>query len=78
MATRTVRLDEQSEQALAEICRRSGLSVSAALKRGLMTVRGELRAKTEAVPFDIYQSLDLGPGGYARAPARSAKRAILG
>jgi len=76
MATRTVRLDEESERALAELRRATGLSVSAALKRGLVAARDRLRAEASHAPFEIYRSIDLGPGGYARAPARAAKRAI--
>ena len=35
MSTRTVRLDEESEQALEEVRQQTGRSVSAALKQGL-------------------------------------------
>jgi hypothetical protein len=76
MATRTVRLDQESERALAEIRRRTGMQVSMALKRGLLAVREGLRAAQAAKPYDIYVRLDLGPGGYARAPARQAKQRI--
>jgi hypothetical protein len=75
MATRAVRLDEESERILEEIRRATGLSASGALKRGLVSVRESLRA--ESRPYDLYASLDLGPGGYAIAPARDAKRAAL-
>jgi hypothetical protein len=76
MATRTVRLDEESERALAEIRRRTGMQVSTALKRGLLAVRETIRAAHTANPYEIYCRIDLGPGGYARAPARQAKRQI--
>ena len=76
MAMRTVRLDDQSERGLTEVQRATGTSVSAALKRGLLTARDALRAQGAASPFEIYKSIDLGPGGYARAPARRAKAAI--
>jgi hypothetical protein len=76
MATRTVRLDQESERALAEIRHRTGMQVSMALKRGLLAVREGLRAAQAAKPYDIYVRLDLGPGGYARAPARQAKQRI--
>jgi hypothetical protein len=76
MASRTVRLDEESERALAEIQRRTGMQVSTALKRGLLAVREGLRAAQTANPYEIYAHIDLGPGGYARAPARQAKRHI--
>ena len=35
-----------------------------------------LRAAQTANPYEIYAHIDLGPGGYARAPARQAKRHI--
>ena len=76
MAIRTVRLDEESERALAEIRRCTGMHVSMALKRGLLAVREGLRAAQAAKPYDIYARIELGPGGYARVPARQAKRRI--
>ncbi len=76
MATRTVRLDQESERALAEIRRHTGMQVSAALKRGLLAVREGLRAAQAARPYDIYLHIDLGPGGYAQVAAREAKRRI--
>jgi hypothetical protein len=76
MATRTVRLDDESERMLAEIRRASGLSVSEALKAGLQAARKQLKAKPATPPYEIYRRINLGPGGYARAPARDAQRAI--
>ena len=80
MATRTVRLDEESELALEEVRRLTGLSVSGVLKRGLLAARQAALAERAAAPYEIYRSIHLGPGGDARAPARRAKqglRAIL-
>lgn len=76
MAVRTVRLDEESEKILAEIRQATGLSVSMALKRGLVAVRDAQREEQAVHPYEIYESLDLGSGGWARAPARKAKEAI--
>jgi hypothetical protein len=76
MSVRTVRLDAESERVLAEIQRRTGLSVSGALKRGLIAARGAQRGERAAAPFEIYRGIDLGPGGYAVAPARRAKQAM--
>ncbi|TMA62151.1 MAG: hypothetical protein E6J68_14580 [Deltaproteobacteria bacterium] len=75
MAIRTVRLDPESERALAEIQRATGVSVSGALKRGLVAARDALRGAAPQ-PFEVYRRIDLGPGGYARAPARRAKQAL--
>lgn len=76
MSTRTVRLDEESERALAEVCRETGMSVSDALKAGLVAVRQGLKEAASTDPWSVYRVLDLGPGGYARAPARRAKQSL--
>lgn len=76
MAVRTVRLDDQSEAALAEVVDATQRSVSDVLKEGLMLVRDRMRERVRTDPFEVYRVIDLGPGGYARAPARDAKRAI--
>jgi hypothetical protein len=76
MATRTVRLDDESERLLRELQTATGQSVSAVLKRGLVALRQSLRENTARHPYDVYEQLDLGPGGYARAPARRAKQSI--
>jgi hypothetical protein len=76
MSLKTVRLDADAERDLAAIQRATGCSASAALKAGLARVRSELDRSSSARPFEIYQQIELGPGGYARAPARRAKQAI--
>jgi hypothetical protein len=77
MATRTVRLDGDAERLLEEVRRAKGLSVSAALKHGLLALRDSLAAEGPApTPYVVYRSIDLGSGGDARATARSAKAAI--
>lgn len=75
MSVRTVRLDAESERRLSQIRRATGLSVSGALKHGIAAMHQKLHARTK-VPFEIYQQIDLGPGGYARVPARRAKTGI--
>ena len=76
MGTRTVRLDEESERLLARVCDATGLSVSAVLKRGLVVVSTEIANGLASKPYEVYRRLDLGPGGYAIAPARNAKSAV--
>ena len=77
MGTRSVRLDEETERELRRLTKMTGLSVSEILKRGVLAY-GNVARKSAGRPFDIYQELDLGPGGYARAPAKDAKSAIAG
>ena len=76
MGVRTIRLDPESERLLAEVRRRTGMNVSQALKAGLNAVHAAVRNEAAAYPYAIYASLDLGAGGYARAPASAAKRAV--
>jgi hypothetical protein len=79
MAIRTVRLDEEAEQALRDIQQATGMAISAALKRGLRAVRDEMLRSSRRMPYDVYRQLDLGAGGWAttastdtRAAARKA------
>ena len=76
MGTRTVRLDDEAEAALDEIVRGTGLSISGALKQGLITLRENLAKQGHQFPYDIYATLDLGPGGYAIAPSTDARRGM--
>lgn len=76
MGTRTVRLDDETEQTLDEIRATTGLSVSAALKRGIMVLREEIAKEASTTPYDVYATLDLGPGGYAAGPAKRAKHTV--
>ncbi len=76
MGTRTVRLDDEAEAALDEIVRGTGLSISGALKQGLITLRSNLAEQAHQVPYDIYAKLDLGPGGYAIAPSTDTRRGV--
>lgn len=63
MGIRTSRFDDRAEGTLAEPRARIGLSVSA-------------RHGTVETPYAVFRRLDLGPGGYAAAPAVRAKTAV--
>ena len=67
MGTRTVRLDPEAEELLGEITKLTGLTISAALKQGLAQLRDSLRQTRSTRPWDLYEKLDLGPGGYSVA-----------
>jgi hypothetical protein len=75
MPLHSVRFDDETEEILEQVCEATGESVSAALKRGILALRDRLVAK-RANPYEVYRLLDLGPGGYATAPARRAKREV--
>lgn len=76
MATRTVRLDDEAERVLKEVQKATGLPISEVLKRGLRSLREEVRQGTSRTPYDIYCELDHGPGGSAIAPSTETKRAV--
>ncbi|WP_295383907.1 hypothetical protein [uncultured Thiodictyon sp.] len=76
MGTRTVRLDNEAEQTLERLRTITGLTISELLKHGLTAYEGRALEQAKRKPYDIYRKLDLGPSGYAVAPAREAKSAV--
>ncbi len=76
MAIRTVRLDEEAEEALREVRAATGLPISEALKRGLRSLQERVRHEASRTPYDVYRELDLGPGGYANAPSTETRRGV--
>ena len=77
LATRTVRLDDETELVLDEVRTITGLAVSDALKAGLRSLQEKLRAgESSRSPYEIFCELDLGPGGYALAPSTDVRSAI--
>jgi len=76
MASRTVRLDDDSEEILEELVQDTGLSESAVVKRGLFELRDRLVPKPDRNAWEIYQALDLGPGGYAIAPSTDTRNGV--
>ena len=77
MGIRTVRLDERDEETLAELRDRTGLSISEVFRRGLQAYAESVHYEMAETPYDVFRRLDLGPGGYAVAPATQAKTAIV-
>jgi len=76
MATRTVRLDDETEDILEEVRRKTGMSVSDVLKEGVRALRAEHSRKATPTPFEVYRRLDLGSGGYARFPSTDVRRGV--
>ena len=74
MAIRTVRLDDDAEAVLADLRQRTGMTISEVLNRALEIYASTSPSpeKAEKTPFVIFRRLDLGPGGYAVAPAGDA------
>lgn len=75
MSTRTVRIEGEDERILQELVRKTRLPVSEILRRGLRALERETTEAAPRKPFDIYEELDLGPGGYASGPATESRRA---
>jgi hypothetical protein len=76
MATRTVRLDDESERVLEEIVRRSGMPVSTVLKHALLALKSNLERAPSNLPYDVYRKLDLGSVGWSIAPSTDSKRGV--
>ena len=76
MSNTTVQLDDEAEAILGRLHRLTGLSMAELLTRGLRAYEEQAVAQVQPTPYQIYQDLDLGPGGYARAPARAARSAV--
>ena len=55
MGIRTVRLDEETEKVLAEIVTATGLSVSGAMKKGLLVLRNDVAREARRIPYDVYK-----------------------
>lgn len=76
MGTRSVRLDDEAEDALSDIIKMTGMSISDAIKNGLVTYREEAKSENKKNPSSFFKSIDLGSGGYSLGSARQSK-AIL-
>jgi hypothetical protein len=75
MGERTIELDEESERILERLTTEMGVSISEVLRQGILVLRRKRRVSTTRA-FDIYQQLDLGPGGYAWAPSTETTRGV--
>jgi len=76
MAIRTVRLDDEAEATLRQIRESTGLPISEALKQGLRSLKQQVQDASAQRPFDLYERLDLGSGGYASAPSTETRRGV--
>jgi hypothetical protein len=76
MGTRTVRLDDEAEETLQKIRKVTGMSISAALKQGLLALREKLTREESPTAWEVYERLDLGPGGYSIGPSTRTRDAV--
>lgn len=73
MGTRSVRLDNEAEDVLTEILKRTGMSISDAIKQGLIAYYEKAKSEQNKTPSDFFDECDLGEGGYSIGPARQSK-----
>lgn len=76
MGIKTIRLDDETEKILQKVVRATGLSISGALKKGLLVLHREIDQHIDRAPYDVYRELDLGPGGYAIAPSTQTRQGV--
>lgn len=76
MGTRSVRLDNEAEDVLSEILKRTGMSISDAIKQGLIAYYEKNKSKHNKNPSDFFDEYDLGDGGYSIGPARLSKNIL--
>ncbi len=76
MAIRSVRLDNETEDILRSILNRTQLTVTQVVKEGIRTLAQNLDRDAGMSPYEIFTSLDLGPGGEARVSSAHAKEGI--
>lgn len=76
MGMRAVRLDEEAEKTLERLKKRTGLSISEILKRGLGAFEQQHAAEAKPRAYEIYARYELGEGGWSIAPAENAKQAF--
>lgn len=76
MAIRTVRLDEETEAALREVRKLTGLPISEVLKQGVHALRERAKSQQRPTPYEIYKSLTVGPGGWAIDSSDQIRRGL--
>ena len=77
MGMKTVRMEPEDEKLLERLRRRTGLTTSDVLKRGMRLLDESLaKQPPKKTPYEIYRELDLGEGGYAIAPASESRKAV--
>lgn len=77
MAHHAIEVDQETKQVLDEIVAKTGDSESAVVKRGLMALREHpVDEPSRPSAYELYKQFDLGPGGYAIAPAADSRKAV--
>lgn len=54
----------------------TGWPISEVMKRGVQAMREFVRRQPTQLPYDNYEELDLGPGGYAIASSADTRTGV--
>ncbi len=73
MSTRSVRLDDEADIVLEDIIKRTGMSISDAIKQGLIAYHEIAMANALKRPADFFAHFELGEGGHTIGAARTVK-----
>lgn len=76
MTTRTVRLDPETEIALQEIKRITGMSISEVIKLGILSVKEHKLGQLATKPYEVYKTIQFDEQGFAVGSARTAKNDV--
>lgn len=76
MGTKTVRMEPEDEELLERLRKRTGLTTSDVLKRGLRLLDESLAKQPAKTPYEIYCELDIGPGDDSIPPASDSRNAV--
>jgi hypothetical protein len=76
MKTRSVRLDDETEELLHHILQKTDLSITEAFKEGIRALARSIDEQSSPSPYEVFMSLDLGPGGEPRCSASQAKQEV--
>ncbi|MFY9823723.1 MAG: hypothetical protein WAM82_20245 [Thermoanaerobaculia bacterium] len=76
MTTKTIQIDDDTQEVLEQLVKGTGLSASAVFKQGLFALRDRLPGQPSKSAYEIYKELDLGPGGYGVGSAAEAKQGV--
>ncbi|MFP4050031.1 MAG: hypothetical protein ACLFT8_08785 [Desulfovermiculus sp.] len=76
MAIRSVRFDQETEELLQIILSRTQMTVTQAVKAGIRLLAQDIDQNAGMSPYEVFMSLDLGPGGDARVSSAQAKEGI--
>lgn len=73
MSTRSVQLDDEAEFVLEDIIKRTGMSISDAIKQGLISYHEIAITNARKRPAEFFTHFELGEGGYTIGAARTGK-----